>query len=753
MVTEGTRGATGAEPRGITRAGSCWGTQPPAPTLAVGIRFTGAALGPAAPAGAQVADIVDLTDALTLAALPTAAPARRSRSPPTNRVVVQLPRAEVGQGITTAMAQIVAEELDARLADVDVVLDDARPELLFNQLTGGSNTRARRCTGRCARSPAGARARLVTAAAQRWGVPASAPVDRATPRSSAPDGRTATYGELSAAAAAVTVPAVAATPKDPADFTVVGQPTTRIDARDIVTGRAQYTLDLDVPGALPSVVARPPDARRHGAHRSTTPRPGPCPASSPSPASPPASPSSPRRSTRRSPAATPCGRAGTRARAPHLSDAQVSRSSPAATAVRRCRRSAPRTVDAHVRLRLRAPRPAGGAQLRRRRAGRPGRAVAGVQEPDRRRPDRGRWRCGLPAEPVTLHVVRGGGSFGRRLFFDPAIEAARVSKASAGRSGCCGPATTTCATAACARRATTGAGHPPARRGARLRAPPGLGADRRPPRPRRALTAGGRPGRSACGRQPCSTSASIAVRLRRRRPSRCARSPSPIPTASWRSVYSGRSARSTRSWSTSWPGRWAATPSPSAGRGCARPALRAVLDRWSSAGPWGRAMPAGTAQGVGLHEEYKCVVACLVEIDAATGRRPGSPRRVAAVDVGLAVNPRGLEAQLQGALIDALSMTLQAGNHLDDGAMREGSYADFRWARMADSPSRSRCTSCRPPASPAAPASSASRPPAAAVANAYARATGAGPPASRSCREEARRMPTCPTASTSTARP
>ena len=52
----------------------------------------------------------------------------------------RLPRAEVGQGITTAVAQIVAEELDARLDDVDVVLEDARPELLFNQLTGGSNT-------------------------------------------------------------------------------------------------------------------------------------------------------------------------------------------------------------------------------------------------------------------------------------------------------------------------------------------------------------------------------------------------------------------------------------------------------------------------------------------------------------------------------------------------------------------------------------------------------------------------------------
>lgn len=49
-----------------------------------------------------------------------------------------------------------------------------------------------------------------------------------------------------------------AEPKDADDFTIVGQPTTRIDAHDIVTGRARYTQDLAIPGALPCVVARPP---------------------------------------------------------------------------------------------------------------------------------------------------------------------------------------------------------------------------------------------------------------------------------------------------------------------------------------------------------------------------------------------------------------------------------------------------------------------------------------------------------------
>ncbi len=51
-----------------------------------------------------------------------------------------LPRMEVGQGITTSTAMLIAEELELPVDKVRVTLADARPELLFNQLTGGSNT-------------------------------------------------------------------------------------------------------------------------------------------------------------------------------------------------------------------------------------------------------------------------------------------------------------------------------------------------------------------------------------------------------------------------------------------------------------------------------------------------------------------------------------------------------------------------------------------------------------------------------------
>src|SRR4051794_19115311 len=93
----------------------------------------------AIPGTPQPAELYDLNDFLTEAAMPTA-----------NLITVTvhedgtasfaLPRMEVGQGITTSTAMLIAEELELPVERVRVTLADARPELLFNQLTGGSNT-------------------------------------------------------------------------------------------------------------------------------------------------------------------------------------------------------------------------------------------------------------------------------------------------------------------------------------------------------------------------------------------------------------------------------------------------------------------------------------------------------------------------------------------------------------------------------------------------------------------------------------
>jgi isoquinoline 1-oxidoreductase beta subunit len=152
-----------------------------------------------------------------------------------------------------------------------------------------------------------------------------------------------------------------------------------------------------------------------------------------------------------------------------------------------------------------------------------------------------------------------------------------------------------------------------------------------------------------------------------------------------------------------------------------------VLDAVTSAGQWGRSMPAGTAQGVAIHEEYKSVVAYLVEIDCRNRAAPRVTKGVCAVDVGRAVNPRGLEAQVQGVLTDGLSMALHAGLHIDNGAVREGSYSDYRFARMADSPLAMDVIVMAPNGDPGGAGELGFPAATAAVANAYARATGTTP--------------------------
>src|SRR5688500_516166 len=105
-----------------------------------------------------------------------------------------LPRTEVGQGITTSTAMIIAEELDLPVSKVRVTLAKARPELLMNQLTGGSNSTVSTYTP-IRVAAAIAKGALFEAAAIELG----SVVALLTSKSgviSAPDGSSRTYGEL-----------------------------------------------------------------------------------------------------------------------------------------------------------------------------------------------------------------------------------------------------------------------------------------------------------------------------------------------------------------------------------------------------------------------------------------------------------------------------------------------------------------------------------------------------------------------------
>jgi len=109
---------------------------------------------------------------------------------------------------------------------------------------------------------------------------------------------------------------------------------------------------------------------------------------------------------------------------------------------------------------------------------------------------------------------------------------------------------------------------------------------------------------------------------------------------------------------------------------------RAVLDKVAEAGEWGKKMPAGHAQGIAYHQEYRSRTACLVEMDATDPKNPRVYKATIAVDVGLPINPLGLKAQMIGGLTDAISTVLQAGLHFDNGLPLEGSYSQFHYARQ-----------------------------------------------------------------------
>jgi isoquinoline 1-oxidoreductase beta subunit len=180
-----------------------------------------------------------------------------------SRVVLVCPQTEVGQGTYTGLATLLAEELDADWNQVSIEPAEADVKRFGNpafggalQGTGGSFSMAAfwepiRNAG------ATARAMLVAAAADKWGVPASEITISKGIISHAGKKKNAPYGSFVAAAAKLPVPEKV-TLKDPQDFVFIGKDIGRIDAREKSSGKAIFTQDIQLPDMLVAVVAYPP---------------------------------------------------------------------------------------------------------------------------------------------------------------------------------------------------------------------------------------------------------------------------------------------------------------------------------------------------------------------------------------------------------------------------------------------------------------------------------------------------------------
>lgn len=208
------------------------------------------------PSGAVQADDAEAKHAGTLA------PNAFVRIDEDGIVTVVSKHVEMGQGAYTGLATIVAEELDADWNQVRVVGSPADAKLYGNlawggafQGTGGSTAIAN-SYDQLKVAGATARAMLVTAAANRWKVPASE-ITVASGVLQHKSGKSARFGELAADAAKLPVP-TDVKPKDPSTYNRIGKSAARVDSRDKSTGKAIFTQDIKLPGMLTAVVAHPP---------------------------------------------------------------------------------------------------------------------------------------------------------------------------------------------------------------------------------------------------------------------------------------------------------------------------------------------------------------------------------------------------------------------------------------------------------------------------------------------------------------
>jgi isoquinoline 1-oxidoreductase subunit beta len=176
-------------------------------------------------------------------------------------VTIRVAQSEMGEGVFTSMPMLVAEELECDWAKVRAEYASANRSLRENSVyqrmaTGGSGA-VRRSREYLQQAGASARARLIAAAAQQWGVPASAcRAENSTVIHSA-SGRQVNYGAIAAAAAGVRLDAEPAI-KTPDQFTLLGQSLHRLDVPLKVNGTATFGIDVRLPDMLYAAVVTCP---------------------------------------------------------------------------------------------------------------------------------------------------------------------------------------------------------------------------------------------------------------------------------------------------------------------------------------------------------------------------------------------------------------------------------------------------------------------------------------------------------------
>jgi CO/xanthine dehydrogenase Mo-binding subunit len=618
---------------------------------------------------------------------------------PGKRVTLVMPKVEMGQGVYTALAMLIAEELEVGLDAVNIeaappnpavygfVPDPAADEgLKFDQSTGTSLSIIQ-CWTPLRQAGATARLMLIEAAARRWGVPAASCHAEAGSVVHADSGRRLGYDALGAEAAALPVPASPPL-KPPQDFRLIGHATRRLDGATKVDGSARFGIDARPAGAKVAVIAIAPVVG--GSVASSADRAA-------------LSVRGVRQVVNEGDLVAVVGddtwaaMQGMKALAPRWNDGANADVQQAALVAEL--ESAVGQAGA-VALSKGAPVESGRVAMRVEATYHQPFLAHATLEPMNCTVD---WRNGeceiwtgtqapdravdklaalnLKPEQIILHNEFIGGGFGRRLEVDGVVLAARVARHVRGpvqvlwsreediRHDRYRPYYVDHLTAA-----LDAHGAPLAWR--HTIAGAGLWA----------LYYGERTVKNGVDADAVTSAADLAYPLDNIEVRFVRHDPRGVPTGWWRGVGATRSVFAVESFVDELAA--AARQDPVSYRRALlkEPRMRAVLDLAADRAGWGTVLPAGSGRGVSIQYAFGSYLALVAEASVDGQGNPRVARVVCAMDCGQVVNPDGVRAQLEGGVTFGLSAALTNEITIADGRVQQGNFNDFLPLRIADAP-------------------------------------------------------------------